>query len=158
MKKSFIFILIVLALAASAFAQTTDMATLQSGSSTPSLGVKPAANVFSLLDLSRIKWSNSYSVSYFSGGFGSGGAGLLRTGMLYEFSPKLSMSLNLGVMHSLGGVMGNVNNQPTLLPGMRLDYHPSEKFRMILDVQRVSGLVTPYSDYSPYWGSPFYGR
>ncbi len=155
MKSFLLTSILVLALAAAAMAQSADVATLDKSTTASSLGIKPAVNPFSLLDLSRIKWSNSYSVSYFSGGYGSGGAGMLQTNMLYEFSPKLSMGLSLGVMHSLGGIMGDANNQPTLLPGIRLDYHPSEKFRMTLDVQRVSGLFYPFPGSYGYWSSPF---
>lgn len=158
MKSILLTVIVVLALAAASFAQSADVATLDKSTTSSSLGIKPAVNPFSLLDLSRIKWSNSYSVSYFSGGYGAGGAGLLQTNMLYEFSPKFSMGLSLGVVHSLGGLAGGISSQPNILPGIRLDYHPSEKFRMTLDVQRVSGLFYPFPGSYGYWSSPFFGH
>jgi hypothetical protein len=156
MKKIVIIAALLVAISGSAFAQLTDQAALKTSQTSPALGVRAASNPWSLLDLSRIKWSNSYSVSYFSGGGASGSAGLLRTNMFYEFSPKLSMSLNLGVMHNLSGVYGDINSKPTILPGFSLNYHPSSKFQMSLSVQRVSGMVTPYSGNSN-WGFPYFG-
>ncbi|MFZ1682587.1 MAG: hypothetical protein WAU88_00515 [Candidatus Zixiibacteriota bacterium] len=155
MKKILFAVAMVLVIGSSAFAQLSDMATLKNTQTSQGLvGVKPASNPWSLLDLSRIKWSNSYSVSYFSGGGGSGSAGMLRSNMFYEFSPKLSMSVNLGLVHNLGGVYGDANSRPTILPGFSLDYHPSSKFQMSISVQRVSGMFAP--GYG-YWGYPYFG-
>lgn len=110
-------------------------------------GVEPALSSFSLIDFSRIKWSNSYSVSYFSGGSYSGSMGYYNSSIFYEFSPKLSMTVNIGVSHNAGSLWGDGNNDASILPGFRLDYHPSEKFRMTLMVQRLDGSYLPYNGY-----------
>lgn len=118
--------------------------------------LKGADSPFSLLSSSRIRWSNSYAVSFFSGGGRSGSVGLLNTSMLYEFSPKLSVGLNLGILHNPGSLWGDRNNGSSLLPGMRLDYHPSKAFRMVLDIRSVSGAFLPYDRTTGFWYDPVF--
>ena len=138
--KTLISILAVLALALPAAAQLVEQAPLTSDRAQSSFGSTPAPTPFSLLDLSRIRWSHSYSVSYFSGGNTSGTMGILNTAMLYEFSPKLSLNINIGLAHNPGALWGDSrNNNSELLPGFLLDYHPSEKFRMSLGFQKFVG-------------------
>lgn len=138
--KTFLCIIVVLALSMSVSAQLVEQAPLTSDKAQSSFGSAPAATPFSLLDLSRIRWSHSYSVSYFSGGGTSGTLGILSTAMLYEFSPKLSLNLNIGLAHNPGALWGDDrNNNSELLPGFLLDYHPSEKFRMSLGFQKFVG-------------------
>ncbi|MBU8932807.1 MAG: hypothetical protein KOO62_02260 [candidate division Zixibacteria bacterium] len=134
--------IITLALAASASAQSVDQVTLDNTTRANSLGVAPVARAASLIDLSRLNLSHSYSLSYFSGAR-SGSVGLLNTTMFYEFSPKLSLFLNLGVMHNIGAIRGDAKNSATLLPGFQLDYHPSDKFRLSIEMQ------TRYGGYHP---------
>jgi len=148
-------VLVVLALAL-AGVQAGESTVAPSSLKSSSLGLKGASNQFSLLDLSRIKWSNSYSVSYFSGGGSSGSVGLLSTSMLYDFSPKLSMTLDMGLLHSPSALWGDKRNSATLLPGFRLDYHPSETFRMILDVRKVTGAIVPHDGSGGYYYGPTY--
>lgn len=138
--KTIFTILAVVILAAAASAQMVENAPLANGVSRSSFGSRPASTPFSLLDLSRISWSHSYSVTYFSGGNSSGTLGLFNTGMMYVFSPKLSLNLNVGIAHNPGAIWGDSrNNNTELLPGFLLDYHPSEKFRMSLGFQRYVG-------------------
>ena len=138
--KTIISIFAVIILAASVSAQLVEEAPVPNDVAQSSFGSRPASTPFSLLDLSRIRWSNSYSVTYFSGGNSSGTLGLFNTGMLYEFSPKLSLNLNIGIAHNPGALWGDSrNNNTELLPGFLLDYHPSEKFRMSLGFQRFVG-------------------
>jgi hypothetical protein len=149
-------LLLTIACLMAATAQAADnAASIPSGTSS-SMGLKGAPNPFSLLSSSRIKWSNSYSVSFFSGGGTSGSVGLLRTSMGYELSSKLSMTFNLGIMHNQGSLWGDSRNAASVLPGFRLDYHPSETFRMILDIQRVNGAMYPYGSGAGFWRDPMY--
>jgi len=144
------FVFVVL-LSVTASAQMADEADLNRIERDNSLGVSATESPFSLLDFSRIKWSHSYSVSYFTGGYGSGTQGLFNTSMLYELSPKLSLSLNLGVAHS-GGVFKGDGSTASFLPGFTLDYHPSNKFRMTFSVQTYRGYMNPYYyDRSSHW-------
>ena len=157
--RNLITILAVLFLASAVSAQMSDRAELDEALKANALGVQPVDNPFSLIDLSRLQWSHSYSLSYVSGGGYSQSVGMLNTSMFYEFSPKLSLLLNIGVAHNAGALWGNGNTEATVLPGFVLDYHPSDKFRMTIGVQSVAGgLYGPYmyrgNYYRPgYWRS-----
>jgi len=140
--------------ATAAQGQTVDQAELDNISQGHALGVRPAPNPFSLLDFSRIKWSHSYSVSYFSGGGSSGTMGLFNSNMLYEISSKLSLSVNLGIAHT-GGNYFSSDRDASFFPGFLLDYHPSSKFRMTLMVQRVPGYGLSYGGGRGLWGSRY---
>jgi hypothetical protein len=146
MKKLIYFILSVSVMAMPVLAQFVEQESHKPEMTLDAFGASPAATPFSLLDLSRINWSHSYSVTYFSGGLGSGTMGLFRTNMAYDFSPKLSLFLNVGIAHNPGALWGDKRNNDTqLLPGFLLDYHPSDKFRMSLGFQKFGGSnVYPY--------------
>lgn len=149
MKRMLVF-LFVTVLAGSVSAQSVDDAQIEDLARSESMGVRPAVVPFSLIDLSRVKWSHSYSVSFFSGGAYSGSMGLYSTTMFYDISSKLSLALNLGLAHNAGSLWGDGSSEATFLPGFRLDYHPSDKFHMTVGFQRYSGYFVPY--YSPrYW-------
>ncbi|MEA2031336.1 MAG: hypothetical protein U9N55_07060 [candidate division Zixibacteria bacterium] len=128
----------VLILCGSVSAQFSDEASLDKSTRSNSLGVAPVSHPSSLIDLSRLSWSHSYSLSYFSGAQ-SGSVGLLNTTMYYEFSPNFSMAFNLGIIHNAGMIWGDEKNNATLLPGFQLDYHPSEKFRLFIKMQTCYG-------------------
>lgn len=166
MKRLVIGTILVLVFAAGVAAQQVDMAPPRVSdqpnvTEQPSgLGIEPAVTPFSLLDFSRMKWSHSYSVTYFSGGGYSGSTGMLNSSMFYEFTPSLSMTLDLSLMHNAGALWGNGNYDARVLPGVSLDYHPSESFRMQVSFQQValgpgygSYYYRPYGryGYSPYF-------
>jgi hypothetical protein len=155
MKTITILLSLLVLCAAASFADTAATPSAPAVSARNSLSLQGAPNPFSLLDLSRIRWSNSYSISYFSGGNSSGSSGLLNTTMFYDISRSLSLSLNVGVLHNSGAIWGDGNTDATILPGFRLDFHPSEKFRMSIGVQRVSGLSPYYYDRGG-WYNPAY--
>lgn len=146
-------LLCTLSLAGVSFAQSSDQAELESAAQASALSGKAATNAFSLIDFSRIKWSHSYSVGFFSGGGSSGSMGLFNTSMLYEFSPKLSLTVNLGLAHA-GGAFSVGEQSATILPGFTLDYHPSDKFRMTFMMQQYNGLYTPNYYRSSFWHNP----
>lgn len=139
-------------LASLASAQMADRAELENVTKNGGLSVKPAANPFSLLDMSRVRWSHSYSVSFFSGGATSGSVGLLNSTMFYDISKSLSLSINLGIVHS-GGSWGE-GRQATILPGFTLDYHPSDKFRMTFMIQQYNLVLNPLVSGSSFWHNP----
>jgi hypothetical protein len=156
MKKSIVLLTItlLLSLSLSAGAQFVENGVNQAES--PSLGLNPAQSAFSLIDLSRVRWSHSYSVSFFSGQSYSGSVGLLSSSMFYDISPKLSLALNVGVVHNAGAIWGDQNNNATILPGFRLDYRPSEKFQMSLIFQRSNGQIAPRGLWSGSLFSPWH--
>jgi len=143
-------VLVVLALSGSAFGQFVDQADLEQTTRSNSLGQSPVDRPFSLLDLSRIRWSNSYTISFFSGNGNSGSMGLLNTTMFYEFSRKLSLAVNVGIAHNTGAIWGDGNNSATILPSFMLDYHPSKNFQISIGMQTFNGGYYPYSNVSPF--------
>ena len=159
MKRMFMILVLGLLLSLPAIAQDLDQAKLAVPNATNSIGVTPVPTPFSLLDLSRIKWSHSYSVSFFSGGGQSGQLGVASTSAYYEFNDKLSLQVNLGILHNPGAIWGDKNNNDaTLLPGFRLDYRPADNVFMSIEFQRVAGGMYPYgygfdrySGYYPYY-------
>lgn len=141
-------ILLILVLAGSLGAQQADIASLRESTSRANtgLGVNPTSNAYSLLDISRINWSHSYSVAFFSGGGSSGSVGMLSTTMNYDISSKLHLAVNLGIMHNPGALWNqNTDGQASFFPGIRLDFRPSDKVFMSLSVQKVAGYNSPYS-------------
>ena len=152
-------LLILLALAVPVSAQMSDRADLDNVVKANNLGLTAVSKPSGLIDLSKLHWSNSYSLSYVSGGGYSGSVGVLNTSMFYEFSPKLSLMLNVGIAHNAGSVWGDGNSDASILPGFMLDYHPSDKFRMSIGMQTVRGngylpyrgLFSPGYSYYPYW-------
>ena len=156
--KQILAVVLVLAVAATALAQSSDEAKLKALAQSNSLGVKPTASPFSLLDLSRMRWSHSYSISFFSGGGHSGSVGMLNSMMLYELSSKFTLGFNLGIAHDVGAMWSNGNQSASVFPGFWLDFHPSDKFRMSISVQRYPGMYSPYAyrNYiGPHYWSPY---
>ena len=153
--KNLITIVILILLALPVSAQFVAQSPPNRNIAEQSFGAPAAETPFSLLDLSRIKWSHSYSVSYFSGGLGSASLGLFTTNMFYEFSSKLSLDFNLSVAHDPSSLWTDGKTSNTaFLPGFNLDYHPSEKFRMSLSYQQFVG--NPY--YNSYYSPNYYRR
>ena len=154
--RAFYITLIIIILASSASAQLIEDARAKNTGS-DYLGLKPADKPFSLIDLSRIKWSHSYSFGYFSGGGTSGSVGLYSGSIFYELSSALSLDLSLGVLHNPGSFFNrNVSSDAAFLPGLSLDYHPSEHFRMTVGIQSYPGAY--YYPSSPYDYRWRYGR
>lgn len=154
MRKIFTIIVVGCLLSVPIFGQDIDQARMETPNAYNSLGVQPAPTPFSLLDMSRIKWSHSYSVSFFSGGNQSGSVGLASTSMFYEFSDRLSLQVDLGILHNPGAIWGDKNNSDaSLLPAVRLDYRPTDKIFMSFEYQKVDGRAYPYglSRYNRYW-------
>ena len=134
-------------------AQMADRAELREIKSENSVSFQPANSAFSLIDLSRIRWSHSYNMSYYSGSFGSGSYGLYTGSLLYEFSPSLSMYLDVGIGQNLGALLGsnqslNQSSTAQVFPSIAFDYHPSKNFRLSVSISR-----SPYSPYGNSFGN-----
>jgi hypothetical protein len=139
--------LLVFCLAASALGQSLDKAEIESARK-DMFGLKPVSKPFSLIDLSRVKWSHSYSVAFFSGGGSSGSVGLYSGSIFYEFTHSLSMTLNLNILHNPGSFVSSSNSDASFYPAVNLDYHPSKNFR--LSVGFISYPAVNYDPYYPY--------
>ncbi len=151
--------IVVVLVGITASAQLADQAKLTSLAQSNTLGVRPAASPLGLLDLSRMHWYHSYSVSFFSGSGRSGSVGLFNSMMVYEWSSKLTLGLQLALMHDIAGVSRVGAPTASVFPGLWLDFHPSSKFRMSLAVQTVPGGYGYYpygSGYAwPRYWSPY---
>ena len=150
--------ILLAALTIAAGAQSPEKGELKTITSRDLLGTQPARSAFSLIDLSRVRWSHSYSVSFFSGGNYSGSVGLFNTMMNYELTPNLSLALNLGVLHNTGSLWGAGQDDAVFLPGFQLDWRPFRNFRMSLAMQRYGGnygTLRPYSQRLHYLNEPF---
>ena len=156
--KTILTLVLVLCLGVNVSAQFSDQARLQNLTHSRGLGIKPAANPFSLLDLSRMRWHHSYSISFFSGSGYSGSLGMFRSAMVYDVTSKLSLGINLALAHDVGSGLQTGDYNASFLPGFWLDFHPSRNFNMSLSVQRNVGWYAPfgYSRYSlPRQGCPY---
>ncbi|UCD93841.1 MAG: hypothetical protein JSU69_08715 [Candidatus Zixiibacteriota bacterium] len=146
-----IMILLVFILGASAWGQSADKAEIQSVRQ-DMFGLKPANKPFSLIDLSRVKWSHSYSVAFFSGGGSSGSIGLYSGSIFYELTHSLSLTLNLNILHNPESfVSSSAHSDASFFPAVNLDYHPSDNFRMSVNFISYPGVnYNPYYPYSLY--------
>ncbi len=143
--KRILFVLAIVLIAGSVMAQLTDKAKIEEINNQPGFALNPAPTPFSLIDLSRIKWSNSYTISYFSGGNNSGSVGILNSSLLYEFSSKLSLAINIGVAHNPGNLWGDGNSNAAILPSFQLDYRPSKNLHFSIGMHQYQGYWMPYS-------------
>lgn len=110
------------------------------------VGLRPVSKPFSLIDLSRVKWSHSYSVNFFSGGGTSGSIGMYTSSIFYELSNSLSFDVQIGIAHNPGSIFNNnTNSNAALYPSFNLDYHPSDNFRLSIGIAKHPGIY-----YNPY--------
>ncbi len=140
----------ILILTGLAFAQMADKAEIQSAKE-DYLGLKPVSKPFSLIDLSRLHFSHSYSFNYFSGGGTSGSVGLYTGSIFYELSRSLSLDVELGIAHDPAALFGNSGGtDAAFYPAVNLDYHPSRNFRLSIGFESHPGFYqSPY--YYPYY-------
>ncbi len=135
-------------------AQFKDRADLQPLSGVvlqPSLGLNLQGP---LLDPSRMRWNQSVSMGYASGGGGSVGSGLYMNHLDYQLSSTVDLRLDLGVssvFHNsvLPGATGE-----NLVGGLDLRWRPSENVEMRLAASR--GLA-PTRGWTGGWNSPLDG-
>jgi len=142
--KKVIILVAVLLCGISASAQHIDRAVLQEASAVNPIGIKAGSSSFSLIDFSKIRWSNSYSVSYLSGGAYSGSMGMLHTSMLYPISSNLNLTVDLGLAHGISGNLTQPGQNVSVLPSFWLDFKPSKNVSMSLSFQTINGLTWPY--------------
>ena len=134
-----------------AIGQMVDQAEIQSVKK-DYLGLNPVSKPFSLIDLSRLQFSHSYSFSYFSGSGRSGSVGLYTGSIFYELSRSLSLDFRLGIAHDPGALFGSsLNSDAAFYPAVSLDYHPSRSFRFSIGFESYPGFYrSPYYRYNSY--------
>jgi hypothetical protein len=153
-KTAYIIGILVLFLAVTAAAQMSDKAELQDIKSNFG-GLNPVSKPFSLIDLSRLKWSHSYSISFYSGGYGSGSSAMYHGSIYYDLSSSLSLDIGIGIAHNPGALFDNsLSTDARFYPSVNLDYHPSDNFQLSIGFARYPGYyLKPYYYYYPdyYW-------
>ena len=94
---------------------------------------------FQLLDLSKLTFRHSYSVSYLSSGGYSANRGVYTTSIGYRISDPLYVQLDLGLVHQPGALFGGDSRQldAQVRPNFFLRYAPSTKFSLIVDVRTM---------------------
>ncbi len=139
-------ILLAIFLVGTTTAQFADKAELES-TQKDHLGLNPVDKPFSLIDLSRLQWSHSYSFSFVSGSGYSGSMGMYTGNIFYEFSQSLSLSLRLSIAHNPEALFNQtMGTNAQFYPGLRLDYHPSDKFHISVGFESYPGVY-----YNPYY-------
>ena len=95
---------------------------------------------FSIFDPSKLTMSHSYSLSYFSGGRQSGSIGYYMNSLEYRFIKPLKIRLDLGYLHSPSGLFSggsNAVNSGIFVPGVAVDWRPSDNFNFRFDYRQV---------------------
>jgi len=108
-------------------------------------GLTPQKSSFSLLDPSRLKMSHSYTLSYYSSKEGSGNAGLYLNTLQYRVSEPLTLTMNLGYLHSpvfWQRSHSSLNNQ-RILSDFQLEYKKSS-FYFLLKIGNLPKGHNPY--------------
>jgi len=125
------------------------------------LASAPKALGFALLDPSRLRMRQSYSLSYFSGSGVSGSVGLYSNMLEYDLFKPLTLRVGLSYVHQpFGGSErsgGTVLGQSRFLPSFGLDYRPSDKFFLSINYETVPALAWPFGSSDLYraesrWG------
>ena len=154
MKTVLILSAILLILTVSAVAQFSDKSELETINK-DYLGLKPVDKPFSLIDFSRLQWTHSYSMTFYSGAGSSGSVGMYSGNIFYEITPDLSLNMKIGFAHNPGSLFDEAQSTDgVFLPGARLDYHPSENFHISVGFNTYHGNsgFYPYNYYrSPHW-------
>lgn len=132
-------------------AQSADRAEVKEITAKYDMGLTKAPS-FPLLDLSRIHFSQSYSIGFFSGGGISGSQAMYNGSITYELSRPLTLTLNMGILHDPSALWGNsrVGNNAKFYPSGWLDWRPSKNFMMTIGFESVPA--------SYYYGYDWLGR
>ncbi|MBN2200671.1 hypothetical protein JW777_01820 [bacterium] len=111
---------------------------------------RPSGILDGLIDPSRFKMTQSYSLSFFSAGSRSFNQGLYLNTMQYRLSDPLTAVLQVGYLHQpLGGagLTGSSAGQ-FIISGASLDYRPSDKTRLFFDYQQMpAASISPFTRY-----------
>lgn len=157
----------LIAVAGTALAQsgpaagTIDPASFSGAARAGDLIETPRAGGFSLLDPSRFKMSQSYSLSYFSGSGYSGSLGFYSNTIEYRLSNPLTVRVGIGYLHqplgsnSDSGARAGLDNG-RLLPSFSLLYRPSNRFQLLIDYRTVP-TIGEYGGFGRYGISPHSG-
>jgi hypothetical protein len=121
----------------------------------------PSGMGWGLLDPSRFRMRQSYSVSYMSGSGGSGSLGLYTNNIEYQLFKPLTLHVGLGYMHQPFGSRGANSaglsvDDGFFIPSAGLTYRPSDNFLLMVDFRQYPSGTSPYSRWG-YGGWRPYG-
>lgn len=133
-------------------AQMSDQAEVEQITREYDLGLSKRPSL-SLIDLSRLHMTQSYSLSFFSGSGQSGSVGLYSNTITYQLANPLTLTLNLGILHNPGSLLGNKssNNSTTFLPSGWLDWRPSKNFSMSIGFETIPAYRNGYYNAGRSW-------
>jgi len=85
----------------------------------------------SLIDFSKIKMSQSYSMSFSTYGGRGASLGLYQNTLSYKISDPLEVKLKIGLVNQFyNSNFNDGTNAPQVLYGTEINYQPSEKFQL----------------------------
>jgi len=126
--------------APSAFAQMGDIADLNRLRGDDKTSIRPVTNLFSLIDLSKVRWNHSYGVTYSSSARGSGSYGMYTSSFIYSLAPSLTLGVGVGLGHDPAALFNRTSGADArVFPAVGLDYHPSDNFRLYLGYAQSPG-------------------
>jgi len=153
MRRMSLFTCVVVAFAVTAFAgdqpatNTSTAPSFTGALRASDLTSAPKGLGFSLLDPSRLRMHQSYSLSYFSGSGASGSVGLYMNTLEYDLFKPLTVRVGLGYVHSPFGISGQSGSASlsngSFLPSFGLFYHPSDKFFFSVDYRTLPSYAWP---------------
>ncbi len=112
---------------------------------------RPSGILEGLIDPSRFKMTQSYSLSFFSAGSRSFNQGLYLNTLQYQIADPLTAVLQVGYLHQpLGGagLTGSSAGQ-FFIKGASLDYRPSDKTHLFFDYQQTpAASISPFTRYT----------
>ena len=121
----------------------------QEATSADAIGDARIDNKFSLLDLSRLDMSHSYTISYFSANGHGTTIGMYMNSIRYRISNPLTLNVNLAWVHQPGQIFGGDRGTPTdygsIYPSFSLEYRPSENFYLEVGYHSVPAYMYYYN-------------
>jgi len=114
------------------------------------LGLSPKSPSFSLFDPSRLKMTQSYTISYFSSKSDRGSLGLYTNTIQYQLSKPLTVWVGLSYLHQpLNWLKSqNISTQGRILPNFMLEYKPNSNFYFLV---KFSTLPYGLYDREDFW-------
>lgn len=123
----------------------------------------PSGMGWGLLDPSRFRMRQSYSVSYMSGSSGSGSLGFYVNNIEYKLFDPLTLHVGLGYMHQPFGSRGANSaglsvDDGFFLPSAGLNWRPSDNFQLLVDFRQYPSGTNPYSGWGYGGWRPYQSR
>jgi hypothetical protein len=114
------------------------------------LGLSPQSPSFSLLDPSRLKMTQSYTISYFSSKSSQGSLGLYANTIQYQLSKPLTVWIGLSYLHQPFSWLKsqNISTKGRILPNFMLEYKPNSNFYFLI---KFSSLPYGLYDREDFW-------